>query len=254
MINHVRTLLINNKGASWLSIPGAEYQDPRYLEVTLPEAVQRVRDIVFGPTPDRIMLNYRVQQLLRIIESSRFYDHLTYWDVRRTDNTSTRWEPAVFTPKIKTILGSRDPILVGELEAPDRVGICRTDFDVRFSGSTVRVIRTTEPMSDISHTIVDSGNMTNPVPLTGTSMMIQCPTNENGQWAVQLTGRPVAAIDRWIAELEEIGLENEHELFGTGEEEPLASWRHCWQESLDRVNRLAAILLAAAWQTEQRRV
>ena len=66
MFNHARTLLMNLSGdAGDLYIsdyPGDEMIPADYRAVALPTYLQVVRSRLFGVTPDRAMLNYRVAQ------------------------------------------------------------------------------------------------------------------------------------------------------------------------------------------------
>ncbi len=102
MVNHVRTLLLNEDGA------GEEYVPPGYRKAQLPEALQRVRDILFGPSPDRRMLVYRVRQFMAILHSTPLATFVTRADPRITYTLVA--EPSL-QPSL-TISGSDQPLYV----------------------------------------------------------------------------------------------------------------------------------------------
>lgn len=84
MINHVRTLLLNQDGDGAAQGPGEEYTPPSYLAAELPAELQKVRDVLFGASPDRRMLLYRVRQFMAILHSTPLSPFVTMDDPRIT--------------------------------------------------------------------------------------------------------------------------------------------------------------------------
>lgn len=85
MINHGRNLLMNVDGQGYIpGMPAEEYIPPTYKATTLPAWLQRVRQIVFGPNPDKLMLNFRTRQLLQLLHSTELSRYLTDFDSRIT--------------------------------------------------------------------------------------------------------------------------------------------------------------------------
>lgn len=86
MINHGRSLLLNANGSSFVrdDVPGEEYIPPDFQSVRLPTSIQRVRSVLFGDRPDRLMLNYRTRELLQLLHATELREFLTDLDPRIT--------------------------------------------------------------------------------------------------------------------------------------------------------------------------
>jgi hypothetical protein len=84
VINHVRTLLLNRDGEGNSPGPGEEYTPPAYREVELPPELQKVRDVLFGASPDRRMLLYRLRQFMALLHSTPLSPFVTMDDPRIT--------------------------------------------------------------------------------------------------------------------------------------------------------------------------
>jgi uncharacterized membrane protein len=84
VINHVRTLLVNQDGHGSLPGAGEEYTPPTYKQVTLTDSLQKLRAVLFGTAPDRQMLLYRTRQFLAILHSTPLADFVVSDDTRLT--------------------------------------------------------------------------------------------------------------------------------------------------------------------------
>lgn len=70
MINHVRTLLLNLDPRSVSpENTGYEFVPPDYQYITLPMTLERVRQTLFGNSPDAVGRNYRLRQFLPILHA-----------------------------------------------------------------------------------------------------------------------------------------------------------------------------------------
>lgn len=92
MVNHGRTLLANllplrDSETAY----GEEYIDPLFRPVSLPGYVRRLRDRLFGVSPDRTMINLRCHQLLACVEAAGLTGHLISLDSRLTYNLADEW-------------------------------------------------------------------------------------------------------------------------------------------------------------------
>jgi len=85
MINHVRTLLMNQpRGSYRVTDPGEEYISPRFIAAVWPTALQLFRNTLFGAHPDRLFINFRMRQLMQLIHSTELADDVTKDDLRLT--------------------------------------------------------------------------------------------------------------------------------------------------------------------------
>lgn len=85
MINHVRTLLLNRDPRS--DSPentGYEFVPPEYQYVTLPMALERFRNTLFGSAPDAVGMNYRLRQFLPILHCPDVEPYTLKLDARVT--------------------------------------------------------------------------------------------------------------------------------------------------------------------------
>jgi hypothetical protein len=93
MINHARTLLLNQPGKLYMpGIIGEEYIPANYSPVALPSYVITPRRIIFGTDPDKVFLNFRAWELLSLAHETELAEfiyeldpRITYWPQNRTD-------------------------------------------------------------------------------------------------------------------------------------------------------------------------
>lgn len=93
MPNFVRTLLLNQARTFFdTAVPGEEYVAPYFIPVTLPIALNKIRNILFGTSPSRTAVNYRLFQLLQMLHATELAEFMTYHDSRITYLPLT-WQP-----------------------------------------------------------------------------------------------------------------------------------------------------------------
>lgn len=84
MINHARTLLLNISGADTATAPGDEYIPPDFRPVDIDEATAAVRAVLFGPSPDRSLLNVRARQYMTLLHETELAPFAVAFDSRVT--------------------------------------------------------------------------------------------------------------------------------------------------------------------------
>ncbi len=128
MINHGRTLLLNATQSAG-GFPGEELIPEAYRPVQLNGALRSVRAAIFGAKPDRIMLNYRAQQLLAILHASELKQYLLDLDPRITyqpEKADGVYRHAFTLSAYQTDGPDLEFFLGGAAEVdPDTTGICR---------------------------------------------------------------------------------------------------------------------------------
>lgn len=87
MINHARTLLLNQAATDDFSVPAEEYVEPTFTPVVLPRHLAAVRRALFGDEPDRALLNLRIQRYLSVIHATELVQHVLFLDPRVTYTT-----------------------------------------------------------------------------------------------------------------------------------------------------------------------
>jgi hypothetical protein len=263
MFNHARTLLLNIDGSN---DPGPDYLGEElvpaaFKSVELTSPLLAVRSVLFGAQPDRAILNYRIYQLLSLIEKTDLQGFVTDLDPRITyklgaENTlaiNDTWEPVV-----SQYGGTLDDqlSLVGSPARPDFTGKSFYSFDVSVeSASTVRVNRQTPPIDNTVFPFSLTSGLSAPVELkyTGYSFALNT-TSSLAAWTVSGYLRPQLNIASFVSTFESLGDDNFAGLFGTERQEPWNTFRNLWYNSDDAVYRLSAIVLALIYQTENLRV
>jgi len=92
MINHARTLLMNVDSSTYIpDVLGEEYV-PDYRPVRLPTYLTTARRLLLGSDPDRVFLNFRVQELLSFVHRTELAEFIyaldprvTYWPQQKSN-------------------------------------------------------------------------------------------------------------------------------------------------------------------------
>lgn len=142
MINHGRTLLLNQSGRTYQpQYLGEEYIPPLYGEIDLPSYLRTARRLIFGADPERVFLNFRTRELLHTIHETGLAEYLYDLDPR-----VTYWpeqNPVFFNNKKRVtaaqIAGPSNARLYfsGNFAADNVKGIAQRDYTVRAIGGTM---------------------------------------------------------------------------------------------------------------------
>lgn len=97
MINHYRTILLNESGSveQDMTYPGEEYVDPSFTKKKITSKLETVRRLLFGQSPDRAFINYRLKQITTMWHDSILKDEvisedsrITYWPLDTSINSN----------------------------------------------------------------------------------------------------------------------------------------------------------------------
>lgn len=264
MINHARTLLLNidgNGGSGFSNFPGEEFIPPDYTAVTLSTPLQRIRDMLFGPNPDRIMLNYRGRQLLGLLHTTELVEFVTELDPRITydvlpqDQFFKHFFDTVVTPVGGTV---KQLYIQGTITPNDAGGRVQHQWLVRVTSSeTVEVTRLTAPVSlaNIEYTVEDG--LSSIVPLAGSSLSVRFPAGIGSQWYITAATRPGTDLGSLMAAIDSLTEDIRIELFGVGSQlgasEPFKTFRNLYKMHPELPYRMGGILLAQIYQIDRRR-
>lgn len=85
MINHARTLLLNQPGKNYMpGTLGEEYTPPDYTPVNVPSYIALPRKILFGSNPDKVFLNFRAAELMGLVHATELSEFVYAFDPRET--------------------------------------------------------------------------------------------------------------------------------------------------------------------------
>lgn len=199
MINHCRSLLLNASGdvaPDPKSYPGEELVPESFRSAVLPGPEGRVWDALFGSSPDRAFLNYRLRRLLPAAHEGPLGEALltpdrrvTYWPVRDAIADFDRWSrygTVVVTPNT-----SPRPTVIGTLSSEDKSGRCYSQWKVSLAVDlAVTVDRLDVPSSSGPGPLAFSGGLSAPVDLPGTGVSLLLPESAGSWWYVDALARP----------------------------------------------------------------
>jgi hypothetical protein len=138
MINHARALLLNVSSESYKPGTLGEEYIPTYTPLKLPTFLHVPHRIIFGTDPDRVFLNYRAAELMRLLHQTELAEFIyaldnrvTYWPQPTTE--FFRPETQITAQKIFGLYETRLNI-IGKPKADNKVGRCYSQYTARVSG------------------------------------------------------------------------------------------------------------------------
>lgn len=257
MYNHARTLLLNQSGVggSQLIYPGDELIPEDFRPVALPTYLQIVRARLFGVSPDRMMLNYRSSQLLRLIAATELQSHVEALDSRITYQAFSRQllNDSLFRPTVtswKANAGSAI-YLNGTDIAPDASGRCEYSYLVSVSSGDLIVQRTVVPEATTATELVFTNGLSQEIGLPYSDYAVKVnDLSEGASWRIQGHYRPAQSLHAIDESLRSIGQDNVLQLFGVAPAEPYLTFYNCWQDHPEFAYRLGGIVMAYIYRTE----
>lgn len=255
MLNHVRTLLLNVDAAKApaLTFFAEEAVADNYVALALPGYMTRLRAILFGESPDRYMLNYRLRQLLAIVHASPLVEHVTALDRRitygfaKTDIADANWFAPQGVPMGDPLTATI--VFQGVPSAPDTHGRMFASFVIRPVDEVV--IRETPPQQQIAFDATITNGITGigQLPGTGRSFFLNT-AGASTVWYVRCLNRPQWSPGVLTANLAQVNEAALLSLFGTANVEPFRTFHAIWTQSNETPLRLSAFVLALAYRME----
>ena len=253
MLNHARTLLMNVDGGGFGGYLGDQYIPPAYQALSLPFALVLLRRCLFGVNPDRVMLNYRAQQLLALLRCTQLQQFVEALDPRITYDVddASFFSPANFAPLAAPSAGT---LIAGSLASPDLSGGCAASWMLTLSGSTLQVQRLTPPVGETFATVTFSNGLSNTVPLDDSGLSFTFRQGSAAQWRIDALARPAQGLGSIEATLRQIGNANIYALFGAGtpraQQEPWRTFYNLWLQHPELPYSLGGLVLALIYYTE----
>lgn len=263
MINHVRTLLLNQSSSQAQSVafPGEEYVPLGFAPVTLTPGLKRVVDILFGQNPDRAMMNYRLRQYMTLIHGVPILDaHVKTLDSRITylpSRDTTLVRASDYTVNVLQIPSgsARTLLLSGDVYSLSDPSRLRHVWTLEIlSSSTVKVTKNTTPTDMVVENFSTVDGLTSAIPLVGSPLSVYLDPEVGLKWVVEIYYRPAASLIDVAERIERLDNSTLTELFGRGQE-PFATYRKLWTDTnaLGLATKLGSFVLALAYRLEERR-
>lgn len=252
MINHVRTLLRNSaeRGGAYL---GDQYVPTDAVNKQLPTWLASVWRVLFGASPDAVMLNWRLQQYLTFIHATELHGYairsdgrLTYWPFNtdildrlllgRTVNEGTG------SGKKLWVIGNQFP------ETQDSRLLRQWDVTV-VDSDTVSINHSdnngTLQTTTAEYTTTDGASSL--ISLPDSSLKIRFQTGGSPRWQIEEVGLPALDLPDIVSQLEQIVTgETKTKLF-TNEQD----LKDVWDKSVILPYRIGSVALATAYKIEE---
>lgn len=255
MLNHLRTLLHGSSGLTPQdpTFPGEERIPAAFRpSTTYSPSVGQLRKLFLGTAPDRLMKNYRVFQLLKVVHGCGLDSFVTQLDPRisyRMDRrdlfASASFQPLV-SPLNEDAQGKTAWVQNNEEYTPDTTGRTEWIYNVTLSGDGVTA---TVDGAVTAHEAVGAGAYAIALPSTRDKFFYhEAPA---ATWAVRTRHRPRRDLGGLLADA--LVLPHALLVFGTEQAEPWATFRSLFFDQKDFGLRLAGLILALGYRTDKER-
>lgn len=253
MINHVRCLLLNRSPAEVVpaDLPGEAAVDPTYRPIALPGWLQTVRTALFGLDPDRLMLNYRLRQILEVLHATELSSFLSAADSRIT------YYPFQEATIYESVKGGR------VLQKPESVEVffngtaltttaqLRTRWSATVLGEIVILAREQPPTYESTTALAAQNGLSTEIPVPRVDLRLQLQGAQHADEILfEITATPDTDLGLAVARVRSCGDATLQQLFAGGDE-PMQTYRNLWNSSRPFPYQVAALALALAHKTSE---
>lgn len=258
MINHIRTLLLNQSAASRPepTFPGEEVVPPNFIPRRLTPGMQHLWHCLFGRQPDALYQNYRLWQIMALLHASPLADLVTLRDSRITYQPQQYVAfPDCFRVDVTQIAGAPVSLYVfGEPAADDVAGICMFSWRVDYlAPSTLRIIAQFPAAREITAEVTFSAGLSSAVPIRNTPLQLRvAQAAENCSWTVNATGRPYRPFGEVLAAFAQtLQDDGRAAIFKEPRTELYERLYRAWQDYPTDIGRYSAAILGLAYRIEE---
>lgn len=238
MINHYRTSLLNISGTNWpgLEYPGEELVDPFFKSKPLKGVLSTVHRMIFGETPDRAYLNYRLRQLTTMWHDGILHEaatakdsRITYWPLKFASDMTSYGKISVEGVNTDS---KPDFNVFGYPTADDARGRSMFIIDATVTGTVCTAI---DEFNNSVRTIESSGGFFD----FGNNIRAGL---GDGHYRIQVAAKPAKDIGQVLVDCEAlIGSDVELQLFAKNKD-----LKELWKRSDLIADKLGALTLALA--------
>lgn len=288
MINHIRTLLLDEKGDNKPgdSYPLEEFVPTSFKPARMPFELRKVWNVLFGNKPDRAYKNWRLFQISEVAQASDLAEHWFTFDSRITHfnkpaaDHSTEYGTVlasrnkngqilnlklVSTAETVSAVQSSDLLnqassaaelglsFMGRLTADETLGKCYSVWSLELNNADELSLKN---LSDASANEVQalsfSQGLSQAVSLKGSGLSLKFGDQGPASWTLETVARPSKDMGTIVANLDNLPRYELEALF-TGKRKELGSFKNYWFKNDNLAERITAITLALAYKIEERR-
>lgn len=253
MINHIRSLLLNQTGSdnTDLRFPGEVFTPPDFKERQLPLSLTTALRQLFGQAPDRLYRNYRAYQLMQLLHTTELDEHM-----RLPDSRITYWPPrfsaffdGVFTQAVETIAGDAQIYLTGSLPADDQVGLSQYSWRIEVLNPGEAHVERLYPSYYTSTYAYDVNNgLSEPLRLLSNSnFAVQFRDVPGSVWKVSGNARPQEDIGERLLRFGHCITDELLLQIFSRREEPITTYKNLWEEHHLLAYKYGGLLLGLAY-------
>lgn len=263
-INRARSVLLNLDGPSPdPTAPGEEFLPASFKAIPLPTTLQTVRRILFGSQPDRLMLNYRLREIMSLLHCSELAEYVlaldprvTYWPL-----TDQSLFDATFGLQITQVAGLAAKLAVlGSPQPNHSLGQLRQNWRLEITTTDQATIaRRTLPLTTTIATFTVTSGLSSAIALPG-SNLTACIQPANPGWFAYMAGaawditstvRPSLRLEDLLVTLDTaLGDVAVADIFGSVPVEPYRTFLNLWRNHPWLAYRLGGLLLAVIYRTD----
>lgn len=257
MLNHARTLLLNlASSAVPVDTIGYELIDDTFVPVEYSGPLAKVRQVLFGTTPDIALLTYRTTQYLALLHGSPLEEYLRSLDSRISYLPLRDSFLALPPTRAELVSGSLGGTcdLIGRLEPPDVTGRMHHTYDVAVTVPGIVTVADRQPPFQIREfelTLTAGRTNTFPIGLSGLSAALN--RIDEQAWVVSGYSRPQQDLVDIVAALGQIGEATLAAVFEPATAEPYKTFQNLWQQKKEIPLKLGGLLTAFLGRCEERR-
>lgn len=248
MINHLRTLLLNQTGNTGQGpdFPGAEYVPPDYRARPLPPYLVVAQQALFGTNPSPLYRNYWLWQIMQLLHSTELEEYVLALDSRVTYlRDGAPFFTGVFGTAVTQSAGDTAALYVAGADAVAPGGVWTVDV----ADGIARVVREQPPQTDETSLTFVRG-LSQPVPLSGSGLTVRCHEDATASWRVTSAARPTQNLGDLLAQLTHAMAPYLLTLFGASPVEPFRTFQQVYQLHPLAPYKYGALLLALAYRID----
>lgn len=256
MINHARTLLLNESPADRPAYGenGEEYIPAGYTRLQYPGYLMRLRNVFLGSGSDPLYQNYRLAQLMAVAHSNDVCrDLILGLDSRITYDPMRAGFERYISGDLVTAVNPKGMTLelVGYGQADDKSGRAAFSWRVQTEGTSSLRVRSNWRNDSIVHTLVLTDNRSQLLPLdNGLSLRLYVPAgawDTGAFWDVTSNTRPQTDLGEMLLRARAAGAESISEIFRGA---PTSYW-NLWKRGQALPDVLGGLLAAMVARADE---
>ena len=288
MINHIRTLLLDEDGSNK---PASNYPLEEFVPTTfktqrMPSELRKVWHALFGNKPDRAYKNWRLFQLSELAQASDLLEHWYRFDSRVThfskpsQDFSTEYGrvlASIIVSEGVTSIALADgpdglsPVanaeainsttnqealglnFLGALTADEALGRCYSIWSLQLNPADDLVVQSLSDMGlRDEYSLTFEQGLSQAVTLRGSGLGLKFRDAGAASWNIELAARPSKDLGTVLANLDNIPSYELEGLF-SGKSRELATFKNYWTKNDNLAERVTALVLALAFKIEEKR-